>query len=64
MSKALLKDQNKFRSVVRCDMRRNAMLGEYMDNKEFCQLSRSNGVESGNKNGFFVNWSTTNRIAV
>ena len=29
------------------------MLGEYVDNKEFCQLSRSNGVEGRNKDGLF-----------
>ena len=44
---------NKFRSAVRCDVRRNTVLGEYVNNKEFCQLSRSNGVEGRNKNGLF-----------
>ena len=36
--------------VIRSDMRWNTVLGKYMDNKEFGQLSGSNGVMCGNEN--------------
>ena len=43
----------KFGSAVRRDMRRNAVLGKYVNNKEFRQLSRSDSIQGRNENGVF-----------
>jgi len=32
---------------------KNTVFGEHMDDKEFCQLSRGNGVVRRNKDGLF-----------
>ena len=37
-------------ATIRSDMRQNTVLGKYMDNKEFGQLSRSDGVMCWNEN--------------
>ena len=37
-------------SMIRHNMGRNTMFGNYMDNKEFSQLSRSDGVICGDEN--------------
>ena len=68
--------RDKLRAMIRCNMGRNTMYGKYMDNKEFSQLSRSDGVVCGDENALlcemiyhyqdsskpFGNWEVFNEI--
>ena len=63
-------------ATIRSDMRWNTVLGKYMDNKEFSQLSGSDGVVCGDENALlgetiyhyqdsckpFGNWEVFNEI--
>ena len=43
----------KLGALIGSHMARNTVFGEHMDDKEFCQLSRGNGVVCQNEYGLF-----------
>ena len=56
--------RDEFGTAIRSDMRRNAMLGKYMNNEEFGELSGSNGIVSRNKDSLFCKTVNDNEDAV